>query len=1264
MKKSKILGIILVLFLGFTKVYSQIDTVFWFAAPWVTPDHWWKDPIKFHVSSFGSPTTVRVRQPASTYDTTFTMPANSLVDVTYWITAITNNATIGYDSLETRPADKVRTTGFKISSNNPITVVYDVVTRAPNFYNPETFSLKGQNGLGKEFVTPFQTQWPNITLAGITGTTPCTGRDLNCDTVVTQPKQMFVIVASLNNTTVWIKPRCNVIGHPANITYSVFLPNAGDAYTCENAVQSTHLVGNSLSGSIVVSDKPISVTVSDDSVQQNAVGGFGCHDLMGDQIVPVDVIGTEYIVNLGRLNVVMNESAFIVASENFTQITINDGAVYTYTINKGDTKQFILVNPLTYIQTSKPVYVTHMSGFGCELGYAILPPLNCAGSNQVSFTRNNNQQFMLNILCKFPAIGTFTLNGSTALVTAAQFTVVPGTGGVYYGAQIPYTTAQIGVGTSNLLSNSTDVFAMGVFNGDVSTGGLYHYMSTFLRKVITTVGPDVNYCTGTNSVIPVSGTVTGGATTGSWTAINGSGTFGSSTSLTTNYTLSSGDLATGTLTLVLSSTGNCTPVHDTMLIHIRQSPQVDVGAGTTQCKNNITPIAITGTVTNALGSVWSGGTGSYGNTSALSTTYLPSPGDLTAGSVKIKLTSTGNIYGCPNMSDSLMIIFTDAPVVNAGTDVNVCTNNPTVALSGTVSVGTTTGIWSTLGSGAFVPTNTAMNTTYTLSASDLTQPFIRIKLTSTNNGLCNAVTDSITVTIIQKPFVNAGIDDTICASALTIPVNGTVSGSSSSGVWNTLGSGSFTNQNNLSTFYTMSGADTLAGVVQFVLSSSGGACPSVSDTVRYVILKAPLVTAGPDVSICRNAVIQLNGNITGFTNTGQWSSTGTGTFIPNTTVMNGVYQPSSGDITLGIIKLVLESTNNKGCNPSRDSITVTFIPSPTANFNFSTTCASQPITFTDTSVPGSGSLATYNWNFGDGSGSSISPNPIYSYTLANTYTVTHWVTSSNGCVDTVRKVLTVHSQPFANFTLQNPCEDSQTQFFDSSFVNPGNIIKWNWNFNDGFTDTTNKNPLHIYTSPGIYNVNLIVTSNNGCVNSINKAITVNSRPKAEFGMTSNPTLAQETLFFSDFSTPTGQITTWFWNFGDSITSNQQNPSHFYNNQGSFTITLTILDQSGCADTIRKEISVTLLPQVPTAFSPNSDGQNDLLFVKGGPFQNMMLRVYNSWGELLFETNDQTKGWDGTFKGEGCPVGVYVWVLDVDLYNNKSVRKTGDVTILR
>jgi gliding motility-associated-like protein len=268
------------------------------------------------------------------------------------------------------------------------------------------------------------------------------------------------------------------------------------------------------------------------------------------------------------------------------------------------------------------------------------------------------------------------------------------------------------------------------------------------------------------------------------------------------------------------------------------------------------------------------------------------------------------------------------------------------------------------------------------------------------------------------------------------------------------------------------------------------------------------------------------------------------------------------------------------------------------------------------------------------------------------------------CPDTVSKRITVYPLPIADFNFLNTCAGLGSIFRDSSTVSVGNLVNWLWQFGDGSPNSTIRHPVHTYTNQGTYNVQLTAVSNNSCSASVTKLVSVNAQPNAEFGMTNNPAVAQEPIYFSNFSTPTGSISSSIWNFGDEGVSFDPNPAHSYASAGIYTITLTVFDNNGCSDTANRTIEITLLPQVPTAFTPNSDGNNDLLFVKGGPFQKILFRVYNNWGELLFETTDQKIGWDGKKAGLDQPVGVYVWTLEVDMYNNRQVKKNGDITIIR
>jgi len=1225
MKLLRFFFLFLLIAFGYSKASAQVDSVYWFAAPWVTPGHAQNVPVVLRLSTFGSPTVVRIQQPASTYDTTINIPANSLFskDLSHLI-----------NILESKPANTALNYGLKITSNQLITAVYEVVT-ATN--NPETYSLKGQNGMGTEFVCPFQTRWNNGSF------TP-------------QPKSMICIVATQNNTTVYITPKAAIIGHPANITYSVIL-QAGQTYTCENTTANSATPGSNLSGTIVVSDKPISVTVSDDSV---AAEGGGCRDLMGDQLVPVDVIGTEYIINKGNMFAASNEGVFIVATQNFTTVTVDDGTITTTLLNRGDTYYYNIVNPLTYITSDQAVYVLQASGFGCELGEAILPPINCAGSNQVSFTRTNGQTFILNLLCHSSATGNFTLNGSTTLIPASAFSFVPGTANLWSGAQISFTTGQIPSGTANLITNSSDLFAMGVINGGSTSGCLFHYMSSFIRRVVVEVGNDTTLCNGDPSVI-LTGDVREGATTGIWTVLNGTGTLNNPTNLNTTYIPSTNDYAQGSLSFVLTSTGNCNPVSDTMKVNFIQSPIVAAGADDSYCKNNIGQIPLNGNMSYAAGAVWTGGNGgAFGNSGDLSTTYTPSPADLAADSVLLLLTSQGSFFSCPNDVDSLIVYFTEPPVVMAGPDQVVCSSTEEVNLTGSITGISTTGTWTGSGSGAFSPSQNNLVTDYLISTADTTSGSVTLMLTSTNNGNCLAVKDSLLLTIIDKPEIVITTADSICSNLAAIHLTGTVSAGFTTN-WTVDGLGTVVAPSNLDTYYNLSPFDTINGFIDLHLSSTGSICPVESDSLRVIFVSPPRVTAGTDQAFCNNAAVQLNGTISGSDPSGTWSTLGTGGFSPSPNLVSTNYFPSSGDYASGNVALVLTSSGAFGCAPETDTIRITFKPSPIADFTSTTACQNINTVFDDNSTSLDGSLIVWSWEFGDGD-TSIAQNPIHFYPTSGTFTTTLIVTSNNGCIDTITKQVTVLPVPIPSFIPGLICENYPFQLTDDSFVSSGSIVGWNYDFGGGNT-STDENPTYIFPVSGTYPVIMQATSDLGCVGTATIPVTVLDSPVADFDANPNPALVFENIFFTDQSTG-APIASWFWDFDDGEGDNNQNTVHDYGIGGDYQVVLTVTDVFGCKDSVSKTISLSLLPVLPTGFTPNGDGENDVFIIRGGPFETVDFRVYNNWGELIFDTDDGNVGWDGTYKGEPAPLGVYTWTFVVNIADGKVVKKSGDVTLMR
>ncbi|MEX1241217.1 MAG: gliding motility-associated C-terminal domain-containing protein [Cyclobacteriaceae bacterium] len=366
-------------------------------------------------------------------------------------------------NLETIYAARAMNTGIRIISSAPVTAYYEIAAGA----NADIFALKGRNGLGNNFVIPGQNLYHTDG-----GWAP-------------PPSSSFDIVASQNNTIVKVWPTQPIIGHLSDSVITVKL-NAGETYSFRKP---GGLAEENPAGTIVKSNKPIAITIKDDSIIT------GCADLIGDQLVPVEVAGSEYVVLKGFLNI--PEYLFITATEDDTQIFVNGDSNPVMTLSAGQLFNYEITGKSTYVLASKTIYIFHITGSGCEVGLAILPSINCKGSRQIGFSRTTHEFFGLNILVRKEGIDHFKLNGSFALVPSSAFTAVPGTGGNWYAAQLTFNTNQIAVGQTCLISNSQNSFQIGIIGCTQATCS-YGYFSSFSTLFI---GDDFDMCEGESATL-------------------------------------------------------------------------------------------------------------------------------------------------------------------------------------------------------------------------------------------------------------------------------------------------------------------------------------------------------------------------------------------------------------------------------------------------------------------------------------------------------------------------------------------------------------------------------------------------------------------------------------------------------------------------------------------------------------------------------------------------------------------------------------------
>ncbi|MEN8224975.1 MAG: PKD domain-containing protein [Bacteroidota bacterium] len=294
--------------------------------------------------------------------------------------------------------------------------------------------------------------------------------------------------------------------------------------------------------------------------------------------------------------------------------------------------------------------------------------------------------------------------------------------------------------------------------------------------------------------------------------------------------------------------------------------------------------------------------------------------------------------------------------------------------------------------------------------------------------------------------------------------------------------------------------------------------------------------------------------------------------------------PGSGtyDVTLTI-------TDTSLCENSITK-TVNVDPPPVAFFDVSEpTCASDSMWFDDLSSTTFGYLQTWIWDFDDGTPPDTihfpdDPNVYHIYANTGTYGPTLTVINSQGCSHSYMRVIEIDGKPIANYHWSaNPCQGEEVQFTDASFANgQGNIITWNWDFDDPLSGAANtstlENPMHVFTDGGIYYVRLIVTNYNDCQDTMIKAVNVNASPEVAF-LYYNPCEDTLTYFFPDSSIMNpSAVTSWLWEFGDGQVSTSPTPAHNYEVSGYYDVTLTILDTGVCTSTYTEEIFVNATPE--------------------------------------------------------------------------------------
>ena len=365
-----------------------------------------------------------------------------------------------------------------------------------------------------------------------------------------------------------------------------------------------------------------------------------------------------------------------------------------------------------------------------------------------------------------------------------------------------------------------------------------------------------------------------------------------------------------------------------------------------------------------------------------------------------------------------------------------------------------------------------------------------------------------------------------------------------------------------------------------------------------------------------------------------------------------------------VYNITAYSLSPSSCKDTSE-ITITVHPQPHLDFDVNPVTAYYPElvkTFTNNSPSG---YINYSWEFGDGE-TSILENPgTHEYPTCGEYEIRLYAENANHCSDTLFKTARIITHnPTAMFSIDTTehCVPYSFSFENQSFY----ADTFEWVLNDG-TIITDNNFSQYYDEDGIYNIRLNAYGFCGTKDSLIKTITVHQSPIVDFETIPDTImLPGQPIHCFNQSSEDSEI--FFWEFGDGGTSNLENPEYQYTEEGSYLIKLKVVSENKCVDSLSMTSEVIVLPagevNLPTAFTPNGDGKNDMFMPISKSVKTFKMDIFNRWGELVFHTEDINNGWTGIFNGKVSMQDVYVWKAEGTYLNGEPFDIGGSITLLK
>jgi len=551
--------------------------------------------------------------------------------------------------------------------------------------------------------------------------------------------------------------------------------------------------------------------------------------------------------------------------------------------------------------------------------------------------------------------------------------------------------------------------------------------------------------------------------------------------------------------------------------------------------------------------------------------------------------------------------------------------------------------------------------------------FTTVLEVTTNNGCTNSITKTVNVFPVPTAdfdFTNACDNEDVVLESTASPNAGVITDY----FWDidNNGTNDYTT-NDVNHTYNTDGFHT----VRHIVMSSYGCSDTIFQNITVYALPEALFTVD---AVCEDATTTFANNSVITPIDGDVISNYNWSFGEGNT--STLENPTHAYGSENVYNAELVITTNYGC---KDSVThpVSVYPLPAPDFTPTSVCLEDRSNFMDISTVSNdhttNSVVQWSWDFGDGT-TSTQQNPFNDYATEGTFSANLAVVTNHGCTQNITKIVTVHPLPVVSFTGVElaGCSPICPEVTSTSTINaPSTIADYEWTLSDG---RTYQGPVlsDCYSNATgnsiFYGLTLKATSNEGCVtsHSENNYIEIYHNPIANFYFEPDEpsVIENEVEFFNN----SFYADMYEWTFGNQGTSTNTNPIFEFSPEPLVhTVTLVAKTIHDCTDTMRiaLEIKDKIIFYVPNTFTPDKDNYNEMfqpVFTHGFDPQKYTLYIFNRWGELIFESHDTDKGWNGTYSVDSNKIvkeGTYLWkIIFKETMSDKHHTHTGHVNLLR